>query len=247
MKPALLILTLIAFSALSIIQRLSTIEASQNTITINFISPTSAGLSDTNLNVVVAINSLYQLSTVKAKVVDREKDLTFSSCAYRTRLGECQAGWLATISLAGLERGQQTLFVTATDVFNTVSATQITFRYDQPPKIVLEELPDGAIARPGLRFKSNCVDDDPAGCRSFVAVFSAGNVVAQLPNQFDGEISFAKANGPRRRFLHSSHRFGFSGQRDLPEAIRRSQSGFDGGVKGQRSHSGRESRSRVLR
>lgn len=195
MKPALLILTLVGLLTLSFSRKLSTIEANQNTITITFISPTPAGLSDTNLNIVVAINSLYQLSTVKAKVEDREKDLTFSTCAYRTRLGECQPGWLATISLAGLERGQKNLSVAATDVFNTVSTAQVTFRYDQPPKILLEGLPDGAIARPDLRFKAICIDDDPAGCRSLVAVFSAGNVVAQLPNQFDGEISFAKANG----------------------------------------------------
>jgi len=195
MKPALLILTLVGLLTLSFSRKLSIIEASQNTVTITFISPTPAGLSDTNLNIVVAINSLYQLSTVRGKVEDREKDLTFSTCAYRTRLGECQPGWLATISLAGLERGQKSLSVSATDVFNTVSTAQVTFRYDQPPKVVLEGLPDGAIARPDLRFKASCVDDDPAGCRSLVAVFSSGNVVAQLPNQFDGEISFAKANG----------------------------------------------------
>lgn len=174
---------------------ISKITAQQSSITISLISPTGNRLTDTELNIVVAINSLYQLSTVKVRVEDREANMVFSTCAYRTRLGDCQPGWSANISLAGLERGQKNLIITATDVFNTVAVSQTTITYDQPPRVVLEGLPDGVIARPNLRFKANCVDDDPAGCRSLVAVFSAGNVVAQLPNQFDGEISFAKANG----------------------------------------------------
>jgi len=197
MKRTLLLLA--AFFIISPGNFQSSITAQQNSISFNFISP-AGGLSDTNLNIAVVVNSLYQLSSVKAKVEDRETNLAFSTCAYRNRFNECQPGWAGMLSLEGLARGLKQMTVTATDVFNTVATSQISFTYDQPPKIIFSGLPDEFVARPNIKLKVDCVDDDPAGCRGLVAVMSNGNFVAQLPNQFDGELSLDKSNGAEGDF-----------------------------------------------
>lgn len=172
-------------------------RAQQSSITMIIASPTHNGLSDTTLSVAVLVTSTFQVSTVKAKVEDRESTLSFSACAHRTRGGDCQPGWAGTISLAGLARGSRQVIVTTTDIFNNAATAQATFIYDQPARLTVSGLVNNSVARPTLRVKASCTDDDPAGCKELDVIFNDTSYVTGLPKSFDGEISLLKFNGQR--------------------------------------------------
>ncbi len=199
MKRLTLLLLLVSLLAiLSSWQLVLPIKAKQNTIGAFIVTPANNALSDTVLSVVIGVNSTFQVSSVKAKVADRETTLAFSTCAYTTLRINCQPGWTGKISLEGLARGENTLTATAVDVFNNSSTTQGKFIYDQFPRLIIGSPLAETVARPNLRVKITCTDDDPVGCNSVLLFTSAIDpaMPIQLVNgSFDGEISLAKLQG----------------------------------------------------
>lgn len=173
----------------------SSTNAQQSPITIIFGAPSANALSNTTLTVAVGVTSLYQISTVKAKVEGRETNLTFSSCAYvYPRI--CNPGYVGTISLAGLPRGTATVLATATDVFNNTATAQTTFRYDQPPRLAISNPLPETVARPNLRVKISCSDDDPVGCNNLLVFFNDFSLVNQPASaNLDAELSLAQFQG----------------------------------------------------
>jgi len=172
------------------------IKAQQSPITVTIFAPANNGLSDTNLTVAVAVNSLYQVSAVKARVENREVSLTFSTCAYVYPRASCNPGYAGSISLAGLPSGPKQITATATDVFNNTATAQNTFIYDQFPRLSILDPVNETVARPNLRVKVSCEDDYPAGCNSLRIAFNGFGLLFQPANgSFDGEISLPQLQG----------------------------------------------------
>ena len=113
-------------------------SASAQSITITIVNPLVGSFSGTSLNVIVAVASQFEIQTVTASVESVAANLTFSDCAYY-EFGLCRPGWTGTLSLSSLVRGQKLLTVIATDVFENAGQGTVTFTYDQPPNVNVQE------------------------------------------------------------------------------------------------------------
>ena len=168
-------------------------------ITINVIRPISDALVGDNLQVVVAVNSLYEVQTVKARVESRETDLVFSGTAYCDIMppSKCHPGWTGNISLIGVSRGVKELTSIATDVFSNTAQVTISFIYDQPPKLTVQAPIAFSVATPLIQLAASCSDDDPAGCAS-IKVFAGGcygAILASGKSVIDTNSSLASFDG----------------------------------------------------
>lgn len=170
--------------------------AQQNSISVSIFSPSAGGLGNTNLSIAVAVNSVFQVAAVKASVEGRETTLAYSTCAYIYPRITCNAGYVGTISLAGLPRGPHQLMATATDVFNNTASAQPTFNYDQPPQLTISAPLAETVARPILGINVVCTDDDPVGCNNLLMFFNNTSVIYQPDKgEFHGELSLAQFQG----------------------------------------------------
>lgn len=138
-----------------------------NLISVNIMAPSMGALAGKTLQILVTHNSTYQIQGVTAAVVDRQTNLVFSSSASfpgNCNKYGCGPGWVGSISLDGLIRGEKLLIVTATDVFNNTTVASKSFKYDQAPTLDISEPINGTVARPQMQFTASCADDDAEGC-----------------------------------------------------------------------------------
>lgn len=132
-------------------------------INVNIYTPTINQLTDSMLEIRVAVISTYDISTITATVADRQMPLTFNQEYQEFRGG---------LSLAGLKKGDTlTLAVLAKDVFNTEKTATQTFIYAPPPKLSIEFPLHGTNAYPSIRIKANATAS--AGpCALHVSIFA---------------------------------------------------------------------------
>src|SRR5438128_1639023 len=98
-------------------------------ISLNIVLPAPNQLVGDPLTVVATIQSAFELATVSARVEDRQSPLTFSPSAYCDQSG-CHPGWVGTVSLSGLARGQKSVTVAATDIFGGSAQAAALFIFD---------------------------------------------------------------------------------------------------------------------
>lgn len=88
------------------------IASASSNITVNIIEPKQDSLVGNKLNIVVRITSQYELKSVKAKIGEKEIDLTLEDHINENLV------WTGTFPLDGLQRGTHKLTVTAEDYYN---------------------------------------------------------------------------------------------------------------------------------
>lgn len=143
------------------------------TFSIFIAKPAEGDIVNNNLSIAVTVASTFELSSVKAQVDGREVSLAFSNTAICAAGGSsCTPGWAGVLSLAGLTRGAKTLIVKATDVFGSTGQAQRNLTYDLPPSVNVTAPIAETVTGLTLRVKADCMDDDPAGCKSMKVTYS---------------------------------------------------------------------------
>ncbi len=127
-------------------------QAQAADIGVTITSPEAATVSGEELSLTVSVSSKYDIQSVRAVVGNHSVELS-----------EGDSGTYAgKLALTGVTHGEQTVTVTATDVYNAQGMDSVTFTLDRPPVITL-----GAtdVATPKLHLIVKCSDDDEeAGC-----------------------------------------------------------------------------------
>lgn len=118
-------------------------------------------LIDKIVNIAVDIQSTYEVASVYGKIGDREATLVFN---LESNLFE------GTLSLEGLEQDTLVLEITAKDVFDTEISEEFTRVYDTPPILNVIEPIHASVARPMVRIKASCVEEDDKPCEIIVTV-----------------------------------------------------------------------------
>jgi hypothetical protein len=139
----------------------------------------------------VTVASTYAVQSVRAQAGGIQTALAFVP----SQGPAFPAHWSGTLSMDALQRGTQTLVVTATDVNGEQGSAQLPFLYDLNPVITVQAPSDFAVARPQLRVAATCQDDDPAGCASLTVRPQGGNVVASGTTAID-QIADLSASDP---------------------------------------------------
>jgi len=144
-----------------------------------------------SMHVVVTVNSLYEIKHAYAQVGDLQEAMSYSECAFSSRSG-CMSGFVADLSLAGMERGEKTLVVRVTDVFGNSAEARRTIVYDDKPVVTVAEPLDDTVAHPMLRILASCTDDDPGGCASLdVVANDPSHPIASGTSLIDESVSLA--------------------------------------------------------
>lgn len=155
------------------------------TVIITILKPQADSVVNELLTIEVDIQSTYELDTVIAEVANRSTTLVFNS-----DLGS----FIGEISLLGLERGEQILTVTATDIFGASAQNELHFTFDLIPILTIEFPVAHSVARPDIDIRANCQDDDPEGC-SRIQISVWGSVITSSLNTLDGVISLDNYDG----------------------------------------------------
>jgi hypothetical protein len=177
-------------------------DTPSNLITVNIVAPSGGALAGNTLQISVTSASTYQIQSITANIVDRQTSLVFSNQA--TCHGVvCSPGWLGTISLSGLARGNQLLTVTAKDYYGNIATVSTEFVFDQKPSLVINNPVNDTVARPQLHIVASCTDDDSAGCKSLTVTtgsYPPGpprpvTVIASGRTSIDQTVSLASYDG----------------------------------------------------
>jgi hypothetical protein len=78
--------------------------------------------------------------------------------------GSACPGWVGAVPLTGLDRGEYSVKVTATDVLGGSVDAQAQFLHDDRPVLTVEAPLPWTVARPEIYVKASCSDDSPGGC-----------------------------------------------------------------------------------
>ena len=165
--------------------------AQTNNLTITIISPAANGIADKELSVIVAVTSFYQISSITARVDDRETSLTYDKCAYLYPRVNCNPGYIGKLDMSGFPYGPRQIIATVKDVFNTSASAQMTFIVDRLPELKIASPLAYTVAAPYLTLDIGCSDDDPDQCTDFRVVF--GN--QSIGGKNKGEVSLAQFQG----------------------------------------------------
>ncbi|MBM4135295.1 MAG: choice-of-anchor D domain-containing protein [Nitrospira sp.] len=191
----------IFFIAFTILVLLIFSDVHSTDITIDIKTPADKELVGDTLNIVVKVTSVYQLQNVKAVIEGRETSLVFTDNAY-CQLMHCYPGWVGSISMVGLSRGQKTLTVMATDVFNLSAQMDRSFIYDQKPQLTVYAPLSESVARPNLFIKAKCTDDNQTGCVSIkakagISEYDFPDEVAAGTDSIETTVSLASYDGKK--------------------------------------------------
>ena len=164
-------------------------------ITVEIHEPPEDGLVGLILTAKVTVTSEYALESVIASVGDRAAAMYFDEEAICTHT-YCLAGWIGELSLEGLPKGDQTVTVTATDVYANTRSAVHAFFFDEPPMIVVHSPAPYAVARPGIYVQAECIDPE-GGCTyiSVVGSFDGAGLLANGVDEIDAIVSLDAYDG----------------------------------------------------
>lgn len=125
-------------------------------------SPESGQNVGTTVDIIVTVQSTYEVQQIRASLAGRETVLAFAPDAWCQR--QCSPGYGGTISLAGLSPGVYPLSVRALDVRGNEDLLEVTVTYDQPPTLTVRAPLDQSVATTSIAVEARCGDDLP-GCQ----------------------------------------------------------------------------------
>lgn len=159
---------------LMIVLLLGTGFAAYAQIEINIIDPEPDELSGDPLKVVATVDSTFELQEVTAAVQEVESSLTYSTTAYFGRFGP-NPGWIGTLPLENLPKGAHTLSVTAVDLAGNSASANVSFVYNEPPLLTVNQPIAKSVATPGIHVEASCTDEEQEDCRIDIKTVFPGN------------------------------------------------------------------------
>lgn len=159
-------------------------------ISIRFVNPGPTQIVGARFSVTVEIRSVFQLTSVTARVGAFIDDLT-----YHLESDE----WEGFFDLGDTPSPSfQTVHYTATDAAGNTARTAALLRFDKLPVVTMSSPQDDAFTGQSLRVAATCTDDHPAGCQALVIYASAGSTTirkAVAQASVDQTISLAEFDG----------------------------------------------------
>ncbi|MFO1274170.1 MAG: hypothetical protein U1F50_21280 [Rubrivivax sp.] len=146
-------------------------------------SPSRGQIVGETVTLDATVTSTYQIASVVASAGGVSAPMHFVSGA-----------WTGSLSLAGRARGSVGVVVTATDVHAHVTDDVVLVQLDRTPQVVVTTPTDAALARPMIKLKASCSDDDESGCASIVATVG-DTVVARGRGSIDVEVDLSAFEG----------------------------------------------------
>jgi len=166
-----------------------------NFISATIVSPAMGELIGKTVQIRLTASSFYQMQGISAEVDGRTAELVYSDTAICNK-GMCRPGWVGTISLDGLARGDKLITTTVLDVFNNRSVSSRSFNYDQKPALTIAAPLNYTVGRPQLHIAATCADDDPVGCVSLkVTKDGSSTVIASGQTGIDETVSLSSFDG----------------------------------------------------
>jgi len=176
---------------------LLTSGAASAQLQVRFIEPSVAKMEG-DFQVLVEIQSTYQLSSVQAEFGGRTFPMTVSNRSS------------ATVSIDGVPYGEHRLTVTARDVQGTEATVTRLLEVDRPPRLVVSSPAGSTVARPSVQLTASCEDDGPQGCEVYVEALAAdprsprstvpGPPSMSAAGELDQELCLAEYEGKRVTF-----------------------------------------------
>jgi hypothetical protein len=123
-----------------------------------------------SVDVSVEVNTSRALSSVTASASATETRLTYVSTSGAGTF------WKGRVSMQGTPRDNVLLTAIAVDVNGVSSKGLVTIIHDSPPRIIVHAPLNNSVATPNIDYWIECVDDDPAGCKSLaISTITADN------------------------------------------------------------------------
>jgi hypothetical protein len=165
--------------------------------TVSFGTAPSGMLVGDVLNAAANVSATCQIQSVVASIPGASAPMAYTK--HLARFTEYYT-WDAALPASQVSYGPFTLTVTATDVFGNVGVGTLAYKKDAKPSISIVTPVASALARPAIRIKATCSDDDPAGCAS-VKVYTTVDydgtrqVYASGTSSIDQDVSLAPYEG----------------------------------------------------
>ncbi len=153
--------------------------------------------------VVATVQSPLEVTSVLARVADRETELVYSVL---------EDYFEGNVSMEGLERGEQVIVVVAQDVTGEQSWSVSPVLFDQRPELTVTSPQNDTLVTSTVRIATSCTDDDPVGC-DIVVQTDPGGLEVTGSNSIDTELDLSAFDGRtvdiRFRATDSVHRSTF--------------------------------------
>lgn len=159
-------------------------------ITIQINTPVEYGVSADELTINVTVQSDFDISTIKAKVLDRETNLSLVS----------QGNFTGTISLTGLPHDTLTLKVFVTDIMNTTDSATRLFIFDVPPQFISLTPLNYSVARPFIKVHATGTEGSTIYYTLTEQDYMEGHFINTFKNSFDTIFDLSADEGNYVRF-----------------------------------------------
>jgi hypothetical protein len=159
-------------------------SVSMGQLSLEIIEPEEGAIIHETFTVSVSISSTYEVTSAYVDIDGSRTDLVYSA-----------GKWSTSVTLIDPVSGPYSIVAKAIDAFDNTSTDSVNVVLDYPPVLVVEEPTQWSVARPNMRIKVQCQDDDPNGCAS-IEVIPAGLVVEGV-SSIDQEISLPSFDGHR--------------------------------------------------
>ena len=166
--------------------------AAQTPPTVSYYAPATGATVTESLYMGVRVQSTNEIASAVVQVGGLTFNLTpgtYCTGPYYT----CwqYPGWVGTLDLTPLARGGHMMVTTVTDVLGNAASATTSIVYDRTPTVQVEAPTAKSVARPQIALKATCVDDDPDGCTSFVALIENPYYI----NSADRYVTMASGRG----------------------------------------------------
>ncbi|WP_340598930.1 Ig-like domain-containing protein (plasmid) [Priestia megaterium] len=176
---------------------LAPMVSAANDLSINIVQPQQNGLVGNELKVTVTVSSTYEVKEVLAKVGNQEVPLSV------TGNYDNLPSWSGTISLNGLERGEQKLIIKAKDYFNHTSQIESPFLYDKKPELKITDPINGTATKGSIPILVSASDDDLAN-KPTIEVRIDGSLIETDKGIIDKKIDLSSYDGKKVNILFSA-------------------------------------------